>query len=158
MRLAFVVLTLAGGAGIVLYAGGLALPPDRRRSPRHASVARNDLVQVLALGAVTLGVLLLAQSLGLGFSDALLWPIVLAAMGTALIVGRSGRPIDELIGELVRRERGLAAPTTRADARRHVVGAARRRSAARWSSPESARSSPRRARSAPSARASSRWR
>ena len=50
--------------------------------------------------------LLLAQSLGLGFSDALLWPIVLAAMGTALIVGRSGRPIDELIGELVRRDRG----------------------------------------------------
>ena len=39
-------------------------------------------------------------------ASALLWPIVLAAMGTALIVGRSGRPIDELIGELVRRDRG----------------------------------------------------
>ena len=104
MRLAFVVLTLAGGAGIVLYAAGwLFLPTD---DGAGRDVARNDLVQVLALGAVTLGVLLLAQSLGLGFSDALLWPIVLAAMGSALIVGRSGRPIDELIGELVRRDRG----------------------------------------------------
>ena len=58
----------------------LALPPDRRRRPVR-DVARNDFVQVLALGAVTLGVLLLAQSVGLGFSGALLWPIVLAAMG-----------------------------------------------------------------------------
>ena len=104
VRLAFVVLTLAGGAGIVLYAAGwLFLPTD---DGAGRDVARNDLVQVAALGTVTLGVLLLAQSLGLGFSSALLWPIVLAAMGTALIVGRSGRPIDELIGELVRRDRG----------------------------------------------------
>ena len=133
VRLAFVVLTLAGGAGIVLYAAGwLFLPtadgaaavdgPGRDRS-------RNDLVQVLALGAVTLGVLLLAQSIGLGFGGALLWPIVLAAMGTALIVGRSGRSIDELIGELVRRERGVprrnqAGPPETAAVLRIVVGGA----------------------------------
>jgi signal transduction histidine kinase len=65
------------------------------------------MVQVAALGAVTVGVLLLTRSMDVAFGDALLWPIVLAAAGTALIVGRSGRPIDELIGELVRRERGL---------------------------------------------------
>jgi phage shock protein PspC (stress-responsive transcriptional regulator) len=112
VRLAFVVLSFAGGAGIVLYAAGwLFLPTDPSGDPDTAGDerSRNDLVQVLALGAVTLGVLLLAKSSGLGFSGALVWPIVLAAMGTALIVGRSGRPIDELIGELVRRERGLAA-------------------------------------------------
>ncbi len=126
VRLAFVVLTLAGGAGIVLYAAGwLFLPTD---DGAGRDVVRNDLVQVLALGAVTLGVLLLAQSLGLGFSSALLWPIVLAAMGTALIVGRSGRPIDELIGELVRRDRGAVrhdttAPDT-ASVLRVVVGGA----------------------------------
>ena len=110
VRLAFVVLTFAGGAGIVLYAAGwLFLPTEDALAtgPVGLERSRNDLVQVVALGAVTLGVLLLARSIGLGFSDALLWPIVLAAMGTALIVGRSGRPIDELIGELVRRERGL---------------------------------------------------
>ena len=117
VRLAFVVLALAGGAGIVLYAGAwLFLPTDSAATDdavvggRRGDRARNDLVQVLALGAVTLGVLLLARSIGLGFDDAILWPVVLAAMGTALIVGRSGRPIDELIGELVRRERGVTVP------------------------------------------------
>jgi signal transduction histidine kinase len=120
VRLAFVVLTLAGGAGIVLYAAGwLFLPTDDGVAQESN---RNDLVQVLALGAVTLGVLLLAQSLGLGFRDALLWPVVLAAMGTALIVGRSGRPIDELISELVQRERGSTArPDTTAPDTASVV-------------------------------------
>lgn len=118
VRLAFVVLALAGGAGVVLYAAGWLFLPvenerDHRRGRRQHDRSRNDIVQVLALGAVTLGVLLLAKSLGLGFSDALLWPIVLAAMGTALIVGRSGRPIDELISELIRRERGAAATDDR---------------------------------------------
>ena len=112
VRLAFVVLALAGGAGIVLYAAGwLFLPTDSASAAVDGpgrDRPRNDFVEVLALGAVTLGVLLLARSIGLGFDDALLWPIVLAAMGTALIVGRSGRPIDELIGELVRRDRGIA--------------------------------------------------
>ncbi len=124
VRLAFVVLTFAGGAGVVLYAAGwLFLPTDADAAvvdDGQPGRARNDLVQVLALGTVTLGVLLLARSMGLGFSDGLLWPIVLAAMGTALIVGRSGRPIDELIGELVRRERGLPA---RADTRTHETAA-----------------------------------
>ena len=129
VRLAFVVLTLAGGAGAVLYAAGwLFLPTDGGEDGADGSGderSRNDLVQVLALGAVTLGVLLLAKSIGLGFGDALLWPIVLAAMGTALIVGRSGRPIDELIGELVRRERGVPKRDDTGDAR-HGVGPAGR--------------------------------
>jgi signal transduction histidine kinase len=110
VRLAFVVLVFAGGAGIVLYAAGWLFVPtasgallDEGRRGR----SRDDLVQVAALGALTVGVLLLVQSLGLGFSDALVWPVVLAALGAALIVGRSGRPIDELIGEFVRRQRGL---------------------------------------------------
>jgi signal transduction histidine kinase/phage shock protein PspC (stress-responsive transcriptional regulator) len=109
VRLAFVVLTLAGGAGVVLYAGGWLFLPTQAECERPRERSRSDVVQVLALGVITIGVLLLARSLGLGFGDALLWPVVLAAMGTALIVGRSGRPIDELIGELVRRERGLPA-------------------------------------------------
>ena len=111
MRLAFVVLTLAGGAGVVLYAGGWLFLPTQAEVARRRERTRNDVVQVLALGAITFGVLLFARSIGLGFSDALLWPVVLAAMGTALIVGRSGRPIDELIGELVRRERGVTGTT-----------------------------------------------
>ena len=116
VRLAFVVSALAGGAGIVLYAAGwIWIPKDDEAGSASDSAPapardrnRSDWVQIAALGAVTLGVLLLAQSLGLGVSDAIVWPVVLAAMGAALIVGRSGKPVDELISELVRRERGTA--------------------------------------------------
>jgi signal transduction histidine kinase len=73
-------------------------------SPSHRR-GRSDWVQVAALGAVVLGALLLSQSMGLRLPDAIVWPVVLAAMGTALIVGRSGRPIDELISDIVRRDR-----------------------------------------------------
>ena len=111
VRVAFVVLTLAGGAGVVLYAGGWLFLPTQAEAASPRERTRNDVVQVLALGAITLGVLLFARAIGLGFSDALLWPVVLAAMGTALIVGRSGRPIDELIGELIQRERSHAGST-----------------------------------------------
>ena len=113
VRLAFVVLALAGGAGIVLYgAAWIFLPEsdgiDTADAPagRSARRERSDWVQIAALGAIVLGVLLLSRSIGLNVSDAIIWPVVLAAMGAALIVGRSGRPIDELIGELIRRERG----------------------------------------------------
>jgi signal transduction histidine kinase/phage shock protein PspC (stress-responsive transcriptional regulator) len=107
VRLAFVVLTLAGGAGALLYAAGwLWLPVDDGAPPATwRGRQRSDWVQVAALGAVVLGALLLSQSMGLRLPDAIVWPVVLAAMGTALIVGRSGRPIDELIGDLVRTER-----------------------------------------------------
>ena len=110
VRLAFLVLAFAGGAGIALYAAAWIWMPrddadgDRDLpSPRHRH--RSDWVQVVALGALTLGILLLTQRIGLGLSDALVWPVVLAAMGAALIVGRSGKPIDEVIDELVGRGR-----------------------------------------------------
>ena len=119
VRLAFVVLAFAGGAGIVLYVAGWIWIPrdDADGAPPVASTrrrSRSDWVQVAALGAVTLGILLLSQRIGLGLSDALVWPVVLAAMGAALIVGRSGKPIDEVIGELVGRGRSAGVrPTPR---------------------------------------------
>jgi signal transduction histidine kinase len=125
VRLAFVVLAFAGGAGIILYAAGWIWLPTADTARGPGADARTDWVQMLALGAVTLGVLLIAQSSGIGAPSTLVWPIVLAAMGTALIVGRSGRPIDELIGELVRHERGpdASAPDRAAIARVAIGGA-----------------------------------
>jgi signal transduction histidine kinase len=132
VRLAFLVLSLAGGAGIVLYlAGWLWLPTDARASSSQlAGRRRTDAVQLFALGAITLGTLLLSRSVGLGLPDTLIWPIVLAAMGTALIVGRSGRPIDGVISELMSRVRGATAdgqplaPRERVSTARVVVGGA----------------------------------
>jgi len=132
VRLAFVILALAGGIGIVLYAAGwILLAADDGPSPAagRSDRPRTDPVQVGALATVTVGVLLLAQSTGIGFAGAFVWPVALAALGTALIIGRSGRSIDELIGELVRRERGLpsldheGAPETAAVVRIVIGGA-----------------------------------
>jgi signal transduction histidine kinase/phage shock protein PspC (stress-responsive transcriptional regulator) len=131
VRLGFIVLALAGGAGVVLYfAGWLWLPEDGDADMSNAEGRghrRSDWVQIAALGAVVLGVLLLSQSIGLRVPDQVVWPLVLAAMGTALIVGRSGRPIDELISELIRRERPNAADPGERGATaigRVVIGAA----------------------------------
>ena len=117
VRLAFVVLALAGGAGIVLYvAGWLFLPEDDGTADAHRTLrggaSASDWVQIAALGAIVLGVLLLSRTIGLNVSDAIIWPVVLAAMGAALIVGRSGQPIDELIGELMRRDAAPTGPAT----------------------------------------------
>jgi len=105
VRLAFLVLAFSGGAGIALYIGAwIWMPRDTDEAGPSASTRhrhRSDWVQVAALGAVTIGILLLTQRIGLGLSDAVVWPVVLAAMGAALIVGRSGRPIDEVIDDLV---------------------------------------------------------
>jgi signal transduction histidine kinase len=112
VRLAFIVLAFAGGAGIALYvAAWIWLPTtDAVGATTSANAQRRaDWVQVAALAALTFGVLLLAQRIGLGLSDALVWPVVLAAMGAALIVGRSGKPIDEVIDELVGRGRSATA-------------------------------------------------
>jgi signal transduction histidine kinase len=139
VRLAFLVLAFAGGAGLALYAAAwIWMPRDDAEgaTPRSSTRrrGRSDWVQVAALGALTLGILLLAQRIGLGLSDALVWPVVLAAMGAALIVGRSGKPIDEVIDELVGRGRvgrdgpspshgGVAQPDRTAIARVGLGGA-----------------------------------
>jgi signal transduction histidine kinase len=107
VRVAFAVLALAGGAGVILYllAWAFSVEPDtegavgrpvRRPSPRQA----------LALGMVVLGTLLLLRELGLWFGDQIVWPIALAAAGSAVIWARSddrerarwlpGNPIEAL--------------------------------------------------------------
>ena len=105
VRVAFAVLALAGGAGVVLYllAWAFSVEPDtegavgrpvRRPSPRQA----------LALGMVVLGTLLLLRELGLWFGDQIVWPIALAAAGSAVIWARGddrarwlpGNPIEAL--------------------------------------------------------------
>jgi signal transduction histidine kinase/phage shock protein PspC (stress-responsive transcriptional regulator) len=84
LRIAFLVLTLAGGAGILLY--GVALSVSDEPAEGEEPPARPlDLQQAAAVGLVGLGVLLLLRSLGLWFGDALVWPAVLAAVGSAVI-------------------------------------------------------------------------
>src|SRR4029453_6540424 len=73
---------------------------SRARSlSRHLSRVRvRSEAQVAAgVGLLTLSALLAFRELGIWWSDALVWPLVLAAFGAALLWGRSraGRPTRE---------------------------------------------------------------
>jgi signal transduction histidine kinase len=105
VRVAFAVLALAGGAGVVLYllAWAFSVEPDTEGAVRRP-VRRPSPRQALALGMVVLGTLLLLRELGLWFGDQIVWPIALAAAGSAVIWARGddrarwlpGNPIEAL--------------------------------------------------------------
>jgi signal transduction histidine kinase/phage shock protein PspC (stress-responsive transcriptional regulator) len=84
VRIGFAVLAFAGGAGIVAY--GLLwvlLPIETAAAP--ATRRPVTLQQGVALGLITLGVLLLLRQVGLWFGDSLVVPILLAAAGSAVV-------------------------------------------------------------------------
>jgi signal transduction histidine kinase len=88
VRLAFVVATTAGGIGLAIYAlGWLVIPAGdvpsgvRRRLPS----GRAAVEVALGTGLLLLSILLVFRALGLLFSDAIVWPLVLVASGAALI-------------------------------------------------------------------------
>jgi signal transduction histidine kinase len=89
LRAAFVVLTLAGGTGAVLYiVAWLVLPKqDTSRAMVHSMrLDRHDTMEVASVGMIVLGGLLLLRSTtGVWFSDAIVWPVLLSAMGLAVI-------------------------------------------------------------------------
>jgi signal transduction histidine kinase len=88
VRVAFVALTIAsGGIGVVAYAIAWGLmpavdAPGARPRPRQRSGA---LRIAAGVGFLSLAVLLVFRELGLWWSDALVWPLVLAAAGAALL-------------------------------------------------------------------------
>jgi signal transduction histidine kinase/phage shock protein PspC (stress-responsive transcriptional regulator) len=86
VRLAFVVATAAGGFGVVAYAlAWLVIPvgdaPRRSRIP----AGRGAIEVALGTGLLLLSALLAFRELGIWFSDAIVWPLVLVASGGALI-------------------------------------------------------------------------
>jgi signal transduction histidine kinase/phage shock protein PspC (stress-responsive transcriptional regulator) len=92
VRCGFLVLTLAGGLGAVLYGAGWLLmragDPDLR--PR-----RTDAVSSVAFSAVVLGVLLLGRSVGPWPGDVIVWPLVAAMVGLAILSMRPRDPVSE---------------------------------------------------------------
>lgn len=88
VRAGFAVLTLAGGTGVVLYLlAWLVLPKqDTRRSMAQSlHLDSHDTMQIASVGMIVLGGLLLFRATGVWFSDAIVWPALLGAMGVALI-------------------------------------------------------------------------
>jgi signal transduction histidine kinase len=86
VRLAFVVATAAGGFGIALYLlAWLVVPAGEAPRRRRLATGRGAIEVALGTGLLLLSALLAFRELGLWFSDAIVWPLVLIASGAALI-------------------------------------------------------------------------
>jgi signal transduction histidine kinase len=96
LRVAFVITAVASG-GLVLLAyvvAWAALPGDGSGSARLARLGRLPRVRgdwrvASGVGLLTLSALLAFRALGIWWTDALVWPLVLAAFGIALLWERS---------------------------------------------------------------------
>ncbi len=83
VRAAFVVLALAGGFGIVLYAAFWAFVPMGSAGDVEDRLSTRG--QYLALGALAVGGVAGVQAIGFGIPGAVLWPIVLAGGGAVVL-------------------------------------------------------------------------
>jgi signal transduction histidine kinase len=103
VRLAFVALVMAGGAGLLLYVVAWALSSEPTDDADAVSEPTSSLQQTLAIGAVVLGMLILLRYAGVWFGDAWVWPVALAAFGSALIWTRGDTDVRERWARLARR-------------------------------------------------------
>jgi signal transduction histidine kinase len=95
VRLAFVVATAAGGFGLGAYLlGWILIPPGESGGGRSRLPTGRAAVEVaLGTGLLLLAALLTFRELGIWFSDAVVWPLVLIASGGALLwQGSLGEP------------------------------------------------------------------
>lgn len=88
VRVAFVMLAFAGGAGVILYLLGWLVSEEVPEDTIRRTVRDPNLQQAVALGLIVLGLLLLLRSAGLWLGDTLVWPIVIAAFGSAVMWNR----------------------------------------------------------------------
>jgi signal transduction histidine kinase len=87
VRLAFVVATAAGGFGLGAYLlGWILIPSGESGSARSRLPTGRAAVEVaLGTGLLLVAALLTFRELGIWFSDAIVWPLVLIASGGALL-------------------------------------------------------------------------
>ena len=90
VRLGLAVLTAAAGVGLVLYLTLwlLSVEPDAT-TPAAAARTRPRNLQIAAVACIVAGSMLILRDVGLWFGDALVWPVAVAAAGSALIWVRS---------------------------------------------------------------------
>ncbi len=126
LRAVFVATTAAGGVGVVAYGVLWLLLPavGEDRAPLRGLRRRRPGSWRTAAGValLTLSGLLVLRQLGLWFSDAIVWPVVLAAAGVALAWRLSGPRADQTLEESSTADAGAPAATER---RRALQGAYR---------------------------------
>jgi len=95
VRFGFLLLALAGWAGVVAYGAlWLLLPVEPESEPLHDSDRRDDIAAL----AVIVGTMLLLRSAGIWFSDAIALVGGVAAGGIALLWGRAEAPRAPVTG------------------------------------------------------------
>src|SRR5204862_6386339 len=86
VRVAFIAAALAGGVGVLAYAiAWLALPAAEGPAAPRRIPARGSVEVALGVALLMVSVLLVFRAVGVWFSDAIVWPVVLVAAGGALI-------------------------------------------------------------------------
>lgn len=85
IRIAFGVLSLAGGLGVVLYLGLALILPEGPSTPVVSAGRRTGLRAGASVGLITAGLMVAARSAGFWFGDALVGPIAIAAVGAAVL-------------------------------------------------------------------------
>ena len=94
VRVAFVLLSLAFGFGIVVYLLTWLLAPLEAAEPTANPVARRvfrpTLSQALGAALILVGVVIVLFFSGFWFGEAFAWPVTLGAIGFAILWARSG--------------------------------------------------------------------
>ena len=126
VRIAFVVLALFGGVGIVLYAALWAVLPLAPADGGLDEPARSrglDITRLLALGAVAVGLVLFLAAAGVDFASGALLPIAVAVVGAALIWQQSDDDQRaDWSASAARAARQTAADSSRARTLRLAIG------------------------------------
>ena len=93
VRLAFVVLTFAGGAGIVFYVLAwlvLLSAVDGPSIAQRVTVDGRSASQAVSVGLIVLGALFGLRATGPWFDDSVVWPVTLASVGLVVIWRQAG--------------------------------------------------------------------
>jgi signal transduction histidine kinase len=128
LRILAVALVFAGGSGALLYVIAWLLLPQEGADESLAQAAvrdgRYDPAEMFAVGAVVLGVLLLAREAGIWFGDAVVWPLFLAGVGLAVIWRQAGDDDRTSLLRVVDRIPAVDIRSRRAALARVVIGVA----------------------------------
>jgi phage shock protein PspC (stress-responsive transcriptional regulator)/two-component sensor histidine kinase len=102
LRVGFIIVAIVtGGLALVAYVVAWAALPAAEGGPAPAARlarvprVRGDWRVALGVGLLTLSCLLAFRQLGIWWSDAVVWPLVAAAFGVALLWGRAGSEAED---------------------------------------------------------------
>ena len=118
IRVAFVVLCFAQGAGAVLYLAALAVSSPGE--PEGARPARSGTRQVLGVACIVAGMLLVLEAAGYWFGDEVVWPLATIALGSTFVWTRTDVPGPPRFTDAVGRQ--VSVPHSTVGVIRMVVG------------------------------------